>query len=71
MPDCEKLKICPFFTDKMLAMPSVSNLMKQTYCLGDKMQCARYQVGLAGISVPRDLLPNDLERAREILRGPH
>ena len=67
MADCEKLKMCPFFTDKMKAMPSVSNLLKQTYCLGDKMQCARYQVSIAGIAAPLDLFPNDRERAQEIL----
>ena len=51
MADCEKLKVCPFFTDKMKGLPNVTNLMKQTYCLGDKMQCARYQVSAAGVAV--------------------
>ncbi|MGB7848761.1 MAG: hypothetical protein WBL63_24330 [Candidatus Acidiferrum sp.] len=63
--------MCPFFTDKMMAMPSVTNLMKETYCHGDKMQCARYQVSTAGIAPPLDLFPNDHDRAKEILGKPH
>jgi hypothetical protein len=48
MADREKLQTCPFFTDKMNNMPNTANLMKQIYCVGDKMQCARYQVNMAG-----------------------
>ena len=70
MADCEKLEKCPFFTDKMVAMPSVTTLMKQTYCRGDKKQCARYVVSSAGIPVPPDLFPNHHGRAREILATP-
>jgi hypothetical protein len=67
MADCEKLKNCPFFSDRMANMPSVASLMKQSYCLGDKTACARYQVASAGIPVPGDLYPNDVVRVREIL----
>jgi hypothetical protein len=67
MAQCEKLTTCPFFAGKMAHMPSVAELMKRNYCLGDKTQCARYQVGAAGKNVPFDLYPNDAERAREIL----
>jgi hypothetical protein len=71
MADCEKLLMCPFFTDKMQAMPSVSNLMKETYCHGDKTLCARYQLSMVGIAPPLDLFPNDRDRARELLKNPH
>jgi len=67
MADCEKLQTCPFFTDKMANMPNTANLAKQTYCFGDKMKCARYQVNKAGIVVPPDLFPHDRERAQQIL----
>lgn len=67
MASCEKLTICPFFIGHMSTMPRVADLMKRNYCLGNKMLCARYQVASAGKSVPLDLLPNDTERAREIL----
>ena len=67
MADCEKLQVCPFFTGHMAQMPAVASLMKASYCLGDKMRCARYMVSVAGVAVPADLLPNDVERARQLL----
>lgn len=67
MAECERLKRCPFFTGQMSTMPSVAELMKKNFCLGDKMRCARYQLASAGMAVPPDLLPNDNERMREIL----
>ncbi len=67
MAECERLAKCPFFADKMAHMPSVAEMMKKNYCLGDKRLCARYQVALAGVPVPPDLLPNDMERVRVIL----
>jgi hypothetical protein len=69
MADCERLEKCPFFTGKMANMPSVADLMKKTYCFGDKMQCARYQVASAGIVAPPDLFPHDVDRACDILRS--
>jgi len=68
MAECDRLKTCPFFSDKMVGMPAVSELMKKTYCLTDRKQCARYQVAKAGIAVPPDLFPSDNDRAREIIR---
>jgi len=67
MGNCEKLETCPFFTDQMKQMPAVAGLMKKTYCLDDKTQCARYRVSKAGIPVPGDLFPNDIDRANQLL----
>ncbi len=67
MANCEKLEKCLFFTDQMTNMPAVAALLKKTYCLGDKTQCARYRVVSAGLQVPGDLLPNDADRALHIL----
>ena len=67
--ECEKLAKCPFFNDQLGAMPAVTGLLKQTYCLGDKTQCARYIVSARGIQVPPDLYPNDTARARQLLRN--
>ena len=67
MADCERLNACPFFTGKMSNMPSVADLMKGTYCLGDKTKCVRYQVASAGIPVPTDLFPHDVRRAQDLL----
>ncbi len=69
MANCEKLHACPFFNNQMVNMPSVSNLLKSTYCLSDKESCARYQVSTAGIQVPEDLFPIDRGRARTIIAG--
>jgi hypothetical protein len=65
--DCEKLPVCPFFNGHMAQMPAVASLMKAHYCFGDKTQCARYMVSVAGVPVPADLLPNDVDRARQLL----
>jgi len=65
--ECEKLEKCPFFSDRLPNMPAVAGLLKQTYCLGDKTQCARYQVSAAGVPVPMDLFPNDNRRAHQLL----
>ena len=67
MADCERLGVCLFFTGKMSAMPKAAALMKKNYCLGDKVECARYQVLSMGIEPPGDLFPNDLEQARQIV----
>lgn len=48
-------------------MPSVSGLLKGSYCLSDKSNCARYIVSSAKIPVPPDLFPNDVTRARELV----
>jgi hypothetical protein len=67
MSECERLQTCPFFSGKIAAMPSVAELMKKCYCFGDKTKCARYQLVLAGLPVPLDLLPNDNEQASRLL----
>ncbi len=66
--ECEKLMTCPFFNGQLDDMPAVSGLLKQSYCLGDKTDCARYQVASAGLKVPADLFPNDTLRANRLLK---
>lgn len=67
MAECEKLSKCPFFNDQMVDMPAVATMLKNRYCLGDKTECARYQVAKADVVVPSDLFPHERERARQIL----
>jgi hypothetical protein len=68
MAECEKLTKCPFFNSQMVAMPAVEEMMKKRYCLGDKRECARYQVSSAGVKIPADLFPHERDRARELLK---
>lgn len=67
MQHCEKLMKCPFFNDKMANMPSVADVLKQKFCLGDRSSCARYQVSNAGKAIPADLFPNHQHRVRALL----
>ena len=68
MADCECLKGCVFFNDKMNNMPSMANIMKTRYCQGNPSGCARYIVFKAKgkAAVPPDLFPNQVERARAL-----
>lgn len=69
MFDCECLPKCPFFHDKMSAMPVMADLYKKNYCQGDNSTCARYEVfrALGPGSVPGDLYPNQMDRAKAFL----
>lgn len=67
MADCEKISKCPFFNDRMANIPANAAQMKQTYCRGDKTNCARYLVASQGKPVPMDLFPDQVDRARQIL----
>ena len=69
MSDCEFLKTCVFFNDKMAGMPSTSEIIKLRYCKGDNSDCARFVVcqALGREKVPADLFPNHGDRARTLL----
>jgi hypothetical protein len=69
MAECSNLGSCPFFNDRMKGMEAVAGLFKSRLCLGDSSACARHMVltKLGKASVPPDLYPNDVDRARSIL----
>jgi len=69
MKECECLKGCPFFNDKMSDTDGLGAMYKQKYCLGDNLGCARYQIftRLGKEYVPMDLFPNMNERAKTII----
>ena len=69
MADCEFLKECLFFNNKMPIDSALGALFKKNYCQGDSTSCARYKVGkkLGREKVPADLYPIMLERVNEII----
>lgn len=69
MAECECLPTCIFFNDQMKGLEAVKELMKRRYCLGEKTGCARYMVfrELGKGRVPPDLIPNQTEKAGEII----
>ncbi len=69
MADCELLKKCPFFNDKMEDMPTIAEQMKNRYCRSDNSRCARYMVfkAMGREKVPTNLTPNQFARALKII----
>lgn len=68
MTDCEFLKGCLFFNDKMPIEKGLGAMYKRSYCQGNNLKCARYMVAkkIGGEKVPTDLYPNMYDRANEI-----
>jgi hypothetical protein len=71
MADCECLKGCIFFNDKMKDTEGLGAIYKKKYCLGDSTQCARYMVfkKLGKPNVPATLYPNMQDRAKALIAG--
>lgn len=69
MNQCEFTEKCPFFNEKLGALPGLANMLKQQYCLLTKIRCARYRIvqALGREHVPFDLFPNDDARADSII----
>jgi len=73
MPDCAKLAKCIFFNDQMGKMPAMADMFKLRYCKGDPDACARLAVAskLGPERVPKNLFPNDMKRAEDLLAQQH
>ncbi len=69
MADCDLLKGCLFFNDKMPEDMGMGAIYKKTYCQGDSSKCARYIVAKAvgREKVPPGLYPNMTTRAQQII----
>jgi len=67
--DCELLKGCLFFNDKMSIEGGLGAMYKKNYCQSDNSKCARYMVAKAvgREKVPTNLYPNMVDRAKEII----
>lgn len=69
MATCELLAGCIFFNDKMSNLAAAATFLKDRYCTGDNRDCARYLVfkAFGREKVPRDLFPNDIDRANTLI----
>jgi len=71
MANCELIETCIFFNDQMPNMPSTAAVYKKIYCEQDFQNCARFMIfkAIGRESVPKDLFPNQKERAETIIKG--
>ena len=69
MAECECLRECAFFNDRMINRPATAEIYKDDYCRKDNSCCARYMVfkKLGKPKVPPDLFPNQIKRAKKII----
>ena len=65
MGECEFIQTCPFFHDKLETRAEEVESMKEKYCKGNNLNCARYMVvtSLGAEKMLPDLYPNEKERA--------
>lgn len=70
MSECDLIKGCIFFNDKMANRPATADLLKTKYCKDDYNGCARMIVVKAKgrTNVPADLFPNQTARAQELAK---
>ena len=70
MPDCECLKDCLYFKSAIFdEIDGMREIRQQKYCKGDNSTCARYMIfkALGKEYVPKNLLPSQVEKAKEII----
>jgi hypothetical protein len=69
MADCKLTGKCPLFNDKMNIDKETVATFKAKFCHGDNSDCARYTLFKNGKSVPPDLLPDMMDKAKDIIAG--
>jgi len=69
MAGCERLGKCPIVNDTAAGSTADFEKIKKAYCYEHSSQCARYMVltAVGGDFVPNDLLPEQVEEAKEII----
>ena len=72
MADCEFLNDCSLFNDKMAdceLLQGMCSMYKKQYCQSDNSKCARYMVAkkLGKEQIPKDLYPQMIDKAKEII----
>ena len=72
MSYCGYIPACPFYNGRIAhEQPAAAETMMRRFCQGDSAGCARHKVleALGGPErVPADLVPSDIQRAREVIR---
>ena len=70
MNKCLLLTECRFFNDIIENMPSISEVLKDQYCLGDNTECARHVIftEIGKEHLPDDVFPHELDKAKKIVR---
>lgn len=71
MATCELSDTCIFFNDKMPDMPAVAGYLKDKYCHGSFVVCARFQIykEFGRENVPAGLFPNEENMVPDIAAG--
>jgi hypothetical protein len=71
MVGCERLEKCPIVNETKNGSASDFQKIKETYCYQNFEKCARYIVltTVGGDFVPKELLPEQVEKAKEIIAG--
>lgn len=69
MARCELTETCIFFNDQMASMPSTAAVYKKIFCEQDFANCGRYMIfkAIGRENVPKDLFPNQGDRAQAII----
>lgn len=69
MAGCERLEKCPIVNDAASASTADFEKIKTKYCYNNYSECARFMVltAVGGDFVPNDLLPVQVEKAKEII----
>ena len=68
---CDYLATCSLFSGDHAPIPQLAKRYRAHYCAGDWQECARYAVAqeAGAAAVPEGMLPNQHERAYEIVRS--
>ena len=69
--NCKYLNYCPVYQGKLADKEGMKKIFKRRYCEGDYSNCARYQIAstIGESHVPEGLLPNQNEKAKEVLEN--
>ena len=71
MNKCPVLEKCRFFNDIVENMPSISESLKEQYCLGDNTECARFRIftAIGKEHLPDDVFPHEMDKAEKLVRN--